>query len=103
MNLRPLIEQYVAFRQALGERFQNNAAILRAFGRVLGADVDIGEVGPERVNAFLAGTGPITSYWHIKHNALRGFYGYAVSRGYVAMAPLPTVVGCQPPACENLR
>src|SRR3954453_22115797 len=96
MNLRRLIEQYIAFRQALGERFQNNAAILRAFGRALGADVDIGEVSPERVNAFLAGTGPVTSYWHIKHNALRGFFGYAVSRGYAPTAPLPTVVPKRP-------
>jgi integrase/recombinase XerD len=97
MNLRQLIEQYVTFRQTLGERFQTNAAILRAFGRALGAVVDIGEVSPERVNDFLAGTGPITSYWHTKHNALRGFYGYAVSRGYVATAPLPTVVPKRPP------
>jgi site-specific recombinase XerD len=97
MKLKQLIEQYVAFGQTLGERFQTNADILRAFGRALGAGADVAEVSPERVNTFLAGTGPITSSWHIKHNALRGFYGYAVSRGYVATAPLPAVVPKRPP------
>ena len=98
MNLLQLIEQYVAFRQALGERFQTNAAILRAFGRALDVGVDMDDVAPERVKAFLDGTGPITSSWHIKHNALRGFYSYAISRGYVATAPLPPVIPKRPPA-----
>jgi site-specific recombinase XerD len=97
MNLQQLIEQYVAFRQALGERFQTNATILRAFGRALGEHADVSEVHAEQVSAFLAGTGPITSAWHIRHNALLGFYRYAVSRGHVAVSPLPTLVPKRPP------
>lgn len=97
MNLHQLIQQYVAYRQALGERFQNSAQILRAFGRVIGASADIADVRAEQVSAFLAGSGPLTRYWHEKHNALVGFYRYATSRGYATKAPLPAVVPKRPP------
>ena len=50
----------------------------------------------DRVKAFLDGRGPITRYWHRKLTVLRGFYRYAISRGYVAVAPLPTMVPKQP-------
>ena len=46
---------------------------------------------------FLAGHGPITRYWFAKYDALRGFYRYAVSRGYVATLPLPTWLPKRPP------
>ena len=97
MNLQELIERYVSYRQALGERFQTNATILRAFGRAIGPRADVAAVRTEQVSAFLAGAGPITSAWHSKHNALLGFYRYATSRGYVAAAPLPAVLPKHPP------
>lgn len=97
MRLHELLEQYVAFRKSLGERFATNAQVLRAFGRAVGAAADATEVRAEQVSAFLAGAGPVTSAWHIKHNALLGFYRYAVSRGYVAVAPLPSVIPKRPP------
>ena len=96
MNLQQLIEQYVTFRQTLGERFKTNAVILRAFGRTLGCQVDVAAVKVEQVNAFLAGTGSITRTWHEKHNALLGFYRYAVSRGYATTMPLPVFVPKRP-------
>ena len=88
MNLHQLIERYVSYRQALGERCCN-AAILRAFGLAIGAAANVGNVRPEQVDAFLAGAGPLTSYWHIKYRALLGFYNYALSRGHVTKIPLP--------------
>jgi integrase/recombinase XerD len=88
MNLQQHIECYVSYRQALGERCCN-AAILRAFGRAIGTAADVGDVRTEQVDAFLAGTGPITSYWHTKYRALLGFYSYALSRGHVTKIPLP--------------
>jgi integrase/recombinase XerD len=97
MNLHQLIERYVAYRQALGERFQTNATILRAFGRAIGARADVAGVQAEQVAAFLAGTGPITSAWHIRYNALLGFYRYATSRGYVTLTPLPAALPNHPP------
>jgi site-specific recombinase XerD len=96
MNLQQLIEQYVTFRQTLGERFQTNATILRAFGRACGCQVDVADVPVEQVNAFLAGTGSITRTWHEKHNAPRGLYRYAVSRGYATAMPLPAFVPKRP-------
>lgn len=97
MKLHLLIDQYVAFRKALGERFRTNEVILKAFDHAIGNEADVTDVQTGRVNAFLAGTGPITSSWHVRHNALLGFYRYALSRGYVAESPLPTTMPKRPP------
>jgi site-specific recombinase XerD len=97
MNLHPLIEQFIAYRQSLGEQWPSNCTV-RAFGRFVGAGVEVANVSPEQVNGFLAGDGPITLTWHIKLSGLRAFYQYAVSRGHVAKAPLPTVLPKRPPA-----
>ena len=97
MNLQLLIEQYIAYRQSLGEQQKSNGCTLRAFGHFIGAGVQIADVHPDQVKAFLAGTGPITVNWHIKLSVLRNFYQYAVSRGYAAEAPLPTVIPKRPP------
>lgn len=97
MNLQRLIEDYVTYQQALGDGFVTNAKILRSFGRAIGAQADIAAVRLEQVEGFLHGTGPITATWHGKYRALRGFYRYAISRGYAATAPLPVVVPKPPP------
>jgi len=96
MKLQTLIEQYIAYRQALGERFHTNASILRSFGRAIGGDA--AAVRVEQVQTFLLGAGSVTSAWYSKHNALLGFYRYTVSRGYLAESPLPTVLPQRPPA-----
>jgi hypothetical protein len=49
MNLQQLIERYISYRQALGEKFGGGAAILRAFGRTVGSPVDIGGVRAEQI------------------------------------------------------
>ncbi len=97
MNLQQLIERYVRYRRALGERFKTNASVLRAFGRTIGPRADVGDVRAGQVSAFLAGAGPVTSAWHVRHSALKGFYRYAIGRGYVAAAPLPAVLPKRPP------
>jgi site-specific recombinase XerD len=97
MNLQKLIERYIAYRRSFGEQFKANACILRIFGRSAGSHAEVGAVRPEQVSAFLAGHGPITRYWFAKYDALRGFYRYAVSRGYVATVPLPTRLPKRPP------
>lgn len=89
MNLKQLIEQYISFRQAMGERFHGNAFILRAFSRVMGAKAKVVGVGPEPISTFLRGNGPITNSWHVRFDALQGFYRYAISRGYATISPLP--------------
>lgn len=110
MNLPLLIEQFITYRRSLGELQDANGRVLRAFGRAMGAGVDIAGVRTEQVNAFLTGTGPMTRYWHLKHSIVRVFFDYAISRGYVAAAPLPVVIPKEPPrfvpfiySPENLR
>ncbi len=98
MNLQKLIEQYVTFCQTLGERCVNKGRMLRAFGKTMAPSTDVTEVCVEQVSAFLTGDGPITSAWHIKHDALLGFYRYAVSRGYVSSAPMPAIIPKRPPS-----
>jgi site-specific recombinase XerD len=97
MNLHQLIEQYIAFQQSLGTAFLTDARILRAFGRTIGVKTRIAEVRPQQVDAFLGTTRPVTITWHTKFRRLRSFFHYAVSRGYLAVAPLPTVIPRRPP------
>ncbi len=97
MNLQLLIRQYLGYRKSLGWRACSEDGYLGGFGRFMGPDADITDVRVEYVYAFLAGNGPITSTWHTKYTMLRSFYRYAVSRGYVAVAPLPTKVPKRPP------
>jgi len=80
VTLQSIAEQYSAFRKTLGERFGVNGRLLKAFCRAMGQDLDVADVSPEKVSAFLAGKGPLTASWHVKHNALLGFYRYAISR-----------------------
>lgn len=92
MKLKTLIVQYVAFRKSLGASFESADSLLQAFCRQMGEEINATDVQAERVNTFLAGTGPITRYWHAKYDALRGLYRYAISRGLVGDSPLPTTV-----------
>ena len=89
MRLDNGITNYIAYRQTLGERFHTNAQILKSFSRSIGGEVELNDIQPEQVNTFLNGTGPITSSWHVRFNALLGFYRYALSRGLARTSPLP--------------
>jgi site-specific recombinase XerD len=97
MNLQALVERFIAFRRALGERCEGAASRLRAFSRAAGPGALVGDVGPAQVLTFLNGDGPLTSAWHSRYYPLRAFYRYALSRGFVAVDPLPAVVPKEPP------
>jgi integrase/recombinase XerD len=96
MKLAAVVTTYVAFKRALGLRFTSEALRLKAFCRAQG-DIDMAEVTPAAVRAFLAGRAPITPYWHLKYRILRGFYRYAIGRGFIATSPLPPTVPTCPP------
>ncbi len=100
MTLRIIVEQYATFRKTLGERFQVNGQVLKAFCRAMGEGAILADVSSERMSVFLAGTGPLTASWHVRHNALLGFYRYAISRGIVTDSPLPLVIPKRPPAFQ---
>jgi site-specific recombinase XerD len=76
-------------------RFRTESVILNAFCQALG-DIDITQVSPCSVEDYLAGPGPITAFWHRKFEALSGFYRYTISRGYVSLSPLPTIIPKRP-------
>lgn len=90
MRLAQLTAQYVTFKQSLGMRFRTESVTLKAFCRAMG-DIDITQVNPKSVQDYLAGTGPITGFWHRKFQALSGFYRYAITRGHVSLSPLPLI------------
>ncbi|MBX3452812.1 MAG: tyrosine-type recombinase/integrase [Planctomycetaceae bacterium] len=57
----------------------------------------IADVRPRHVNIFLGKTEPVTRSWHSKYSRVRGFFRYAVSRGFLEVSPLPNVIAKQPP------
>jgi integrase/recombinase XerD len=97
MKLTQAITTYVAFKRSLGMRFNTEARTLKSFYQTLG-DVEMNEVDATRVCAFLAGSGPLTTFWHRKLDALRGFYRFAIARGYASSSLLPTAAPREPRA-----
>ena len=96
MKLRDLISDYVTFRQSMGQKFTTFTNILKAFCKASGGDdIETDQVNSDRVLSFLGQ--PTTCYWHLKYNALAGFYRYATSRNYILSSPLPTTVPKLPP------
>jgi site-specific recombinase XerD len=91
MKLTALTAQYVSHKQSMGMRFHTEARTLRSFCRFMG-DIAVAEVAADRMQAYIAGTGPVTRFWHRKHEVLRGFYRFAMARGYAASSPLPKII-----------
>ena len=92
MTLNDTVLQYVAFRKSMGEEFDSAASLLKTFCRRIGGDIELADITAEHVQAFLVGTGPMSGYWRRKYDVLRGLYRYAISRGLVNYAPLPSTV-----------
>jgi site-specific recombinase XerD len=95
MKLRDLIADYVAFRQAMGQKFTSCADRLQAFCRAVGIDSEARDVTAEQVLSYLGR--PTTCYWHNKYSTLNAFYRFAISRGHVSSSPLPVTVPKLPP------
>jgi integrase/recombinase XerD len=91
MKLSELTAQYITHKQSMGTRFCTEERTLKSFCRAMG-NIAITEVQGDRVHAFIAGTGPVTAFWHRKHQVLVGFYRFALARGYVSISPLPKIV-----------
>ncbi len=91
MKLSELIHQYVAFRKSMGEDFDSAESLLKTFCRRMGEDIELADVKAHHVQAFILGTGTPSGYSRRKYDLLRGFYRYALSRGFVKHAPLPSI------------
>lgn len=97
MKLYQLINQYVSYRKALGEKFKTNESCLKAFSRAIGSKAAIRSVKKESVQQFLYGKSEmVTTGWFVKHSALLGLYQYAISRNYVTEIPLPKTLPKRP-------
>lgn len=89
MILRDAIDNYVAWRRDHGARFIASARLLRQFCGFLPHGTECHEVSGRGVRRFLAGNGPLTRSRANRYGALKGFYRYAISRGYANRSPLP--------------
>jgi site-specific recombinase XerD len=98
MNINDLVTRYIAFRKTLGERCNAAEETLRSFCRAVGPRKPVSQIRVKTTAAFLTGTGPLTGTWHKKYSVLKGLFRFAVSRGYLDNAPLPTQVPKCPPA-----
>ncbi|HUE82846.1 MAG TPA: hypothetical protein VMM84_12105 [Pyrinomonadaceae bacterium] len=96
MKLKEVIAMYLLFREATGRRSTKMESGLKAFCRLMGNEIDITEVDVEKVEGFLTGIASKTRSWHDRHNTLRAFYQYAVSRRYIASSPLPKLIPKRP-------
>jgi site-specific recombinase XerD len=92
MNIYDLVTRYVAFRQTLGERFKSNEGTLRRFCRAIGPRARVTRIQVKEVTAFLDGTGTNTNSWLRAYQVLNGFFRFAISRGHITKAPLPTAI-----------
>jgi integrase/recombinase XerD len=97
MKLSEAAAEYVAHKQTMGMRFCTEERILKSFCRAMG-DITMTEVCSDRVSHFIAGKGPVTRFWHRKHEVLLGFYRFAIARSYVAFLPLPGILPKPPQA-----
>ena len=88
MTLLEAIDAYITLKRSLGAVFRADTRVLRSFGRAFG-DISLGAIDPKAVHDLCRGKGPPTPWWERKDTALRGFFAYLVSRGYLAACPLP--------------
>jgi integrase len=96
MKLVDVVTAYITVKRTTGMRCRSAVDVLKAFCRTMG-DIELSEVSPQRVQAFVGGHGPVTSFWHQKYTVLDGFYRFAISRAYLETSPLPLVVPKCPP------
>jgi len=89
MKAIDIVDQYVAYKQSLGQSFTTDAGILKAFCRHTG-DISLQSVSKEQVKSYLNGKHPTSSFWTRKHTALDGLFRFAMFRAYVTISPLPT-------------
>ena len=86
MKLSSAIENYVALKRSLGAVFSVDAGILGSFSRAVG-DVCLEAITPEDCRTFCRGRGLPTRFWERKHESLRGFFRYLVSREILVDSP----------------
>jgi site-specific recombinase XerD len=98
MNLGELINEYVAYRKSLGEKFKTAETYLKAFCKLIGPELLIEAINKKVINNFLScHPTNVTPGWFNKYRALKGFNKYILTHGYtIAGLPLPNVLPKEP-------
>jgi hypothetical protein len=97
MKLAPAIEEFVRYKQALGNSYTTPARALKVFLGQTG-NVDFDELSAHHVEAFLLGhSGRVTSVWFHRYYVLGCFFRFATSRGYMQHRILPSTIPEKPP------
>ena len=89
MKLCDAISKYVTYKQGIGMVFKTEDTILRAFMERVGPNVPVGKINSDSALQYLNGCGAITLFWHRKHDALSGFWRFAIQHGWTDRSPLP--------------
>ena len=97
MTLQDAIEKFIAWRQSLGSRFVTQSDVLRHFLKRMDGKLGCDDVTCAEVCSFLTGDGALTQTRALKYSVLKGFYQYAISRGYASRSPLPANEPKKPP------
>ncbi len=87
MMLNEAIDWYLTVKRSLGAVFSAETRILRSFARAIG-DIPLDTIDRQATHAFCRGTGSPTRWWERKHQTLRGFFTFVVTRGHLASSPL---------------
>jgi hypothetical protein len=89
MKLSDAISRYIAYKQAIGMVFETEATVLRAFTERVGANMPVAKITSDSVLQYLNGRGPVTLFWHRKHDALSGLRRFAIQHGWTDRSPVP--------------
>jgi len=90
MKLCDAISRYIGYKQAIGMVFETEATILRAFTEKVGAKMPVAKITSESVLQYLNGRGPVTLFWHRKHDALSGLWRFAIQHGWTDRSTMST-------------
>jgi integrase/recombinase XerD len=95
MKMRAVVKIYVAYKREMGMKFVTEDRILKAYCQFF-ENIPLRRVRDKRVLEFLLVNGQRTRFWEIKYSVLRGFYQFAISRGYARRLPLPPRMSRRP-------
>lgn len=87
MTLNEAVNAYITMKRSLGTVFSVDARVLRSFAHALG-DISLDAVDPQATYDFCRGSGPPTRWWERKHQTMRGFFAFLVTRGHLSSSPL---------------
>lgn len=99
MRLAAAIEEFVAYKRALGASYKGENNRLLAFLRTTG-DMQLTAITKQHLDAHLPipGNKIVTSGWFKKYETLNRFFQFAMGRGYMRHRVLPDLLPEKPPA-----